>query len=190
MKLTTRITLPLTITALALAGCSAPDAPTETVSPTQSASASPTPNASSSASKTPTPSPKPTRTAEAAPTAPTAAEAGPADDGMTTSLNEFLAAGGVCFADYFPAGPLTASATAEVQDYCASQAAAAAPAAPADERAQCEALDPSTASSGAIQYCYMEHGIDPVGAAPLREQDPYAGLSDDELEELPVTGMP
>lgn len=192
MKLTTRITLPLALTALAITGCSGQDTPAETGSPTQSVSASPTPSASSTASKTPTgePSSKPTRTATATP-APTTAQAeqpAPADDGMTTSLTEFLATGGVCFADYFPAGPLTDAATAEVQDYCASQAPAAAPVVPEDERAECEALDPATASSGAIQYCYMEYGIDP--AAPLREQDPYAGLSDDELAELPVTGMP
>lgn len=190
MKLSTRITLPLAITALALAGCSGPDAPTEATSPTQTASASQSPSSSPTESNTPTPSPKPTRTAaaSAAPTAPAAAQAGPADDGMTTSLNEFLASGGVCFADYFPAGPLTDAATAEVQDYCASQAPA--PMSPEDERTECEALDHATASSGAIQYCYMEYGIDPAGAAPLREQDPYAGLSDDELAELPVTGMP
>lgn len=184
MKLVTRITLPLTLTALAATGCSGQDAPAETVSPAQSASASPTPSASPTAPKTPTASPKPTRTAAADATTPAAAQTAPADDGMTTSLSEFLASGGVCFADYFPAGPLTASATAEVQDYCASQAPAA-QVAPEDERAECEALDNATASSGAIQYCYMEYGIDP--AAPLRGQDPYAGLSDAELEDLPVT---
>ena len=190
MKLSTHITLPLTITALALAGCSAPDAPTETVSPTESASATQTPSSTPTVSKTPTASPTPTRTASSTPTVEQAEQATPADDGVTATLDEFLASGGVCFADYFPAGPLTAAATAEVQDYCASQAPAAAPVTPEDERAQCEALDPATASSGAIQYCYMEYGIGPAGAAPLREQDPYAGLSDDELAELPVTGMP
>lgn len=188
MKLVTRITLPLTLTALAATGCSGQDAPAETVSPAQSASASPTPSASPTAPKTPTASPKPTRTAAADATTPAAAQTAPADDGMTTSLSEFLASGGVCFADYFPAGPLTDAATAEVQDYCASQAPAAAPVVPEDERAECEALDPAAASSGAIQYCYMEYGIDPAG--PLREQDPYAGLSDAEVAELPVTGMP
>lgn len=30
----------------------------------------------------------------------------------------------------------------------------------------------------------------PAESAPLRDQDPYAGLADDELAELPVTGMP
>ena len=147
MKIITRLAFPLTITALALAGCSGPDTPTETVSPAESASTTQTPSSTPTASETPTASPTPTRTASSTPSP---EHSTPADDGMTTSLNEFLASGGVCFADYFPTGPLTAAATAEVQDYCASQAPAAVP--PADERAQCEALDPATASSGAIQY--------------------------------------
>ena len=34
-----------------------------------------------------------------------------------------------------------------------------------EEIAECESMDPSTASSGAIQYCYMEYGIR-VGEPP------------------------
>lgn len=40
-------------------------------------------------------------------------------DGVTNSLAEFLASGGVCQSGFFPAGPPTGAALAEIQAYCA-----------------------------------------------------------------------
>ena len=129
-----RYIVPLALLTLALSGCGSNEtAPAESpssassspsASPTDTASATPTATATASASESGEPS-------EAAPSdEPTGGSEGsgsaiggpPADqDGQTTSLNEFLASGGKCASDYFPAGPLTDEAMAEVQDYCASQ---------------------------------------------------------------------
>lgn len=192
------------VSAVLLAGCSqgqdrqAEQSPladvsaeaTAIVSPSRSQSA--TPKVSSPPSGTPTAAETPM--AEGG-----APEAITADDGRTTSLDEFLGSGGACFSDYFPAGPLTETAMTEVQNYCANQSPGStrenSPGQSAEsDIAQCEALDPTTATSGAIQYCYMEYGIGPaqadVAGPPLVEDDPYLGLSGEELADLPVTGMP
>lgn len=130
-----RYIVPLALTALALSGCGSNDpAPAESPS-SESSSASASPSATASAIPTSSPTSSPSESGEA--TAPTDESAGgseesgsaiggpPADqDGQTTSLTEFLASGGKCASDYFPAGPLTDEAMAEVQDYCASQESA------------------------------------------------------------------
>lgn len=166
---------------LALSACSGPEPQPEqdtspsgsatraapTTSPTSLApTASAPPATSESSNETPaaqapeTPIGQPTQVPEAPP-----AQA-PADDGMTTSLQEFLTGGGVCFSDYFPAGPPTDAALKQIQEYCATQTPEPnyeylpAQEDSSSEVSQCESLDPNTASSGAIQHCYLEHGID------------------------------
>lgn len=149
-----------------------------TQSATPSATASPSPTPSSQESKVPTTGTAGAETRPAGPTYPeeiaapkeaTTPAPAPADDGETSSLDEYLASGGVCFSDYFPAGPPTESAIAEIQNYCAIQTPEPnygyLPGQDNEaELAECYALDPETASSGAIQYCYMEYGIDPGGS--------------------------
>ena len=192
------------VSAVLLAGCSqgqdpqlgqsaSADVSTES---TATASQSETPSATPKVSSSPLGTPITTETPMADGGGPAASTA---DDGHTTSLNEFLSSGGACFSDYFPAGPLTETAMTEVQNYCANQSPGSAQEEFSRQNtdadiSQCEALDPATASSGAIQYCYMEYGIGPTQAdvtgPPLVEDDPYLGLSDEELADLPVTGMP
>lgn len=108
---------------VALVGCSgdAPEAAQETPS------ASPKASVSATSAPTKTASPRPSTSATATP-APEGAEgtaddvAAPLtiDDGMTISLAEFLNSGGVCSSDYFPAGPPTEVALAEIQTHCAN----------------------------------------------------------------------
>lgn len=180
MKLITRVTLPLTITALALAGCSAPDTPTEPASPTQSASATQTP----SSTPTATPTPDATKTTE-----PTKATPQPAPDTLDTTSGvawytdqedpALLSQHGLIADIYYPRMNDRETMCAQSQpNVCTT---------PADRLALMDA------SIDQFQDDYAEEnpgtGTD-MDDAPLREQDPYAGLSDAELEELPVTGMP
>lgn len=128
-----RCLIPLALAALALNGCGSNNtAPAELPSSTSSSpSATPSETAGASPSVSESPLPQPTN---AEPTSPAGdllegsedsgtAVGGPSaeNDGRTTSLSEFLSSGGKCFSDYFPAGPLTDEAMAEVLDYCASQ---------------------------------------------------------------------
>ncbi|WP_426118453.1 hypothetical protein [Kocuria sp. LHG3120] len=108
---------------LALAGCSgdAPEGARETfsASPTASARATPAPT------KAAPPRPSASATEARAPEVteePAHDVAAPlvVDDGLTISLAEFLNSGGVCNSDYFPAGPPTEAAIAEIQTHCAN----------------------------------------------------------------------
>lgn len=160
-----------------LSGSSSPSETTQNASPTVSASPSAEPDSQESEEPTAGSTGAETTTGQQAPSAESAApeenvapEPAPADDGQTTNLNEFLTSGGVCFSDYFPAGPPTESAIAEIQNHCATQTPEPnygyLPGQDTEsEMAECAALDPETSSSGAIQYCYMEYGIHPGGPA-------------------------
>lgn len=132
-----RYIVSLALLTLALSGCGSNDetAPAESPSSASSSlSASPTETASATPTPTPTTTSSASESGEPSAAAPSDEPTGgsegsgsaiggpPMDqDGRTTSLNEFLASGGRCASDYFPAGPLTDEAMAEVQDYCASQ---------------------------------------------------------------------
>lgn len=175
------------VSAVMLTGCSQGEDPQPVQSPSADAGAESTATVSPSTTQSATPKvsspPSKTPTATETPVANGAApEAITGDDGRTTSLDEFLGSGGACFSDYFPAGPLTETAMTEVQNYCATQSPGSAQdnsaGQSADDRAQCEALDPTTATSGAIQYCYMEYGIHPA-MPPSIEGDSYTGYSGD-----------
>lgn len=184
MKLIARIAAPLTITALALAGCSAPDTPAETASPTQTASASQSPNSSPTASKTPTATPEATKTPE-----PTKATPHTAPDALDTTSSvawytdkedpALLSQYGLIADIYYPRMNNRDTMCARTQPTVCTT--------PADRLAFMDA------SIAQFQDDYAAEntgtGTD-ADDAPLREQDPYAGLSDDELAELPVTGMP
>ena len=184
MKIITRVTLPLTITALALAGCSAPDAPTETASPTQSASASPTPSSSPTASKAPTAAPETTKTPE-----PTKATPQTAPDTLDTTSGvawytdqedpSLLSQYGLIADVYYPLVGDRGTMCAQTQPTVCTT--------PADRLAFMDASIAQFQDDYAAENTGTGTDMDD---APLREQDPYAGLSDDELAELPVTGMP
>lgn len=172
----------LTLTALTLTGCGGGDEPKETASPsasTASASPSPTKSATPTEAATSDPAPAPTNTAPAAEAAPIQEPAG--DD----EVQQFFQTGGQCISDVWSSSmPHTDALQQKVIDYCAANqlgdwangvdpmdpknygGGAREPAAKseAEEIAECQALDMNTASSGAIQYCYMEYGIDVHGA--------------------------
>lgn len=130
-----RYIVSLALLTLALSGCGSNEtAPAESpssassspsASPTDTASAAATPTASASETEGPSAQPAATAAANESDEAGSAI-GGPSSgqDGRTTSLAEFLASGGKCASDYFPAGPLTDEAMADVQDYCASQESA------------------------------------------------------------------
>lgn len=175
----------LTLTALTLTGCGGGDEPKETASPsasTASASPSPTKSATPTEAATSDPAPAPTNTAPAAEAAPTQEPAG--DD----EVQQFFQTGGQCISDVWSSSmPHTDVLQQKVIDYCAAnqmgdwaggvdpmdpshygdgaqEPAAKSEAEKAEDIAQCKALDINTATSGAIQYCYMEYGIDVQGA--------------------------
>lgn len=184
MKLSTRVTLPLTITALALAGCSGPDAPTETTSPTQTASASQSPSSSPTASKTPASAPETTKTPD-----PTKATPQTAPDALDTT------SGVAWYTD--KEDPALLSQYGLIADVYYPRVG--------DRDTMCAQTQPTVCTTPADRLAFMDASIaqfqDDYAAenpgtasdlddAPLREQDPYANLTDEELAELPVTGMP
>ncbi|RKQ36190.1 hypothetical protein [Kocuria tytonis] len=175
----------LTLTALTLTGCGGGDEPKETASPsvsTASASPSPTKSATPTEAATSDPAPEPTNTASAAEAAPTQEPAG--DD----EVQQFFQTGGQCISDVWSSSmPHTDALQQKVIDYCAanqlgdwahgvdpmdpknygggqSETEEKSAATQDEEIAKCQALDINTATSGAIQYCYMEYGIDAHGA--------------------------
>lgn len=184
MKIITRIAVPLTITALALAGCSAPDTPTETASPTQTASASQSPNSSPTASKTPTATPEATKTPEPAKATPqTAPDTLDTTSGVAWYTDKedpaLLSQYGLIADIYYPRMNNRDTMCARTQPTVCTT--------PADRLAFMDASIAQFQDDYAAENPGTETDMDD---APLREQDPYAGLSDDELAELPVTGMP
>ena len=122
MNRTTRFIAPLALAALVLTGCGGAQdsSPAGGTSSATSASASPSSAAPSSASATPTPQESsPASSAAPRPSTPAANPAQPpADDGRTTSLDEFLVSGGRCGSDVFPAGPPTEEALTDIQNHC------------------------------------------------------------------------
>lgn len=183
----TALVLPVTLAALTLTGCGGGDTPKETPSAsasTTSASPSPTESATptETATSTPAATPEPTETAAEVEAAPTAAPAG--DD----EVQQFFQTGGQCISDVWSSSmPHTDALQQKVIDYCAAnqlgdwangvdpmdpknygdgaqEPAAKSEAEKAEDIAKCKALDINTATSGAIQYCYMEYGIDVQGA--------------------------
>lgn len=181
------LTAVLTLAALTLTGCGGGDTPKETTSAsasTTSASPSPTESATptETATSTPAATPEPTETAAEVEAAPTAAPAG--DD----EVQRFFQTGGQCISDVWSSSmPHTDALQQKVIDYCSahqlgdwahgvdpmdpknygggqSEPAEKSAATREEEIAKCQALDINTATSGAIQYCYMEYGIDAHGA--------------------------
>lgn len=175
----------LTLAALTLTGCGGGDEPKETASPsasTASASPSPTKSATPTEAGASDPTPEPTNTASAAEAAPTQEPAG--DD----EVQQFFQTGGQCISDVWSSSmPHTDALQQKVIDYCSanqlgdwahgvdpmdpknygggqSEPAEKSAATREEEIAKCQALDINTATSGAIQYCYMEYGIDAHGA--------------------------
>lgn len=183
----TALILPVTLAAFALTGCGGGDAPKETTSPSASAtSASPSASKSAtpSATRTPAATPASTETAAEAEAAPTNAAAPAGDD----EVQQFFQTGGQCISDVWSSSmPHTDALQQKVIDYCSahqlgdwahgvdpmdpknygggqSEPAEKSAATREEEIAKCQALDINTATSGAIQYCYMEYGIDAHGA--------------------------
>lgn len=187
----TALVLPVTLAAFALTGCGGGDAPKETASPSvsatsafPSASKSPSATPTETATSTPAATPEPTETATEAEAAPTQAAAPAGDD----EVQQFFQTGGQCISDVWSSSmPHTDALQQKVIDYCAAnqlgdwangvdpmdpknygdgaqEPAAKSEAEKAEDIAKCKALDISTATSGAIQYCYMEYGIDVQGA--------------------------
>lgn len=182
----TALVLLITLAAFALTGCGGGDAPKETASPSTSATSA-LPSASKSPTETPTETPTITPTAAPEPTETSpAAEAAPAQEPAgADDVQQFFQTGGQCISDVWSSSmPYTQALQQKVIDYCAANqlgdwangvdpmdprnygGGVQEPAAKseAEEIAECQALDMNTASSGAIQYCYMEYGIDVHGA--------------------------
>lgn len=178
MKLITRITLPLAITALAITGCSS-DTPAPT--PTQSSAATAT-----TPTPTTTPEPTPKKTTDA-PEA--AAQPQPSQSVLDTASGvawytdqedpALLAQHGLIADAYYPLLGDRDTMCAQSQPFVCTTPA--------------ERLAFMDASISQFQDDYAAEnpgtGAD-LDDAPLREQDPYANLTDEELAELPVTGMP
>lgn len=191
MKLVTRITLPLALTALAITGCSGPGAPTEpaSLSPVASSSATPetttTPRATASATTAP---------AEAATTSVTLDTSSLPWD-TTTQDPALLAAHGLISDVYYTVkgdtrgwgGTMCAQSRPTLCTEWPDREAFMDEALGMDDPVEEVAPDATADVAGPT----ITNGNNvPAESAPLRGQDPYAGLSDDELSELPVTGMP
>lgn len=119
-----RLAVAAVVLGVSLVGCSGstqePDQQRSELSPSAPASAISTPSSSpSEAASTPGVEavPEPAETEE--PVVEVAPPTIPDDDGITTTLAEFVDRGGVCNSDHFPAGPATESALVEIQAYCA-----------------------------------------------------------------------
>lgn len=189
MKLATRITLPITLTALAITGCSGSDTETTAPSPVASSSATPetttTPRDTASATTAP---------AEAATTGVTLDTSSRPWD-TTTQDPALLAAHGLISDVYYTvkgdtrgwggtmcaqSRPTLCTEWPDREALMDESLAAETPAGGMDPDATADVAGPTITNGNNV----------PAESAPLREQDPYAGLSDDELAELPVTGMP
>ncbi|MDO4920000.1 hypothetical protein [Kocuria sp.] len=180
---TLALLVPAALAALTLTGCSADDAPAEspsasaaTSSPARSASSTTSTSASASASATPN-APAPAATTEppaAEPTHGTAQEPTALDTARPVWSTRgqdpnILASYGIVEDDYY-------SQTGKPETMCAvSQPTVCTT--PQDRVAVMDAALDTPAPSGEAE-------------APLREQDPNAGLSDEELKDLPVHGAP
>ena len=183
MKLTTRLTLPLALTALAITGCSAT---TPEPAPTQSSAA---PTITPTPSKTAEATPIPEKTTDAPEAAPSQASVEPSQDGLDKASGvawytdqedpALLAEHGLIADVYYPLAGDRDTMCAQSRPFVCTT--------PADRLAFMDA------SIAQFQDDYAAEnpgtGTD-MDDAPLREEDPYVGLSDDELAELPVTGMP
>lgn len=182
MKIITRIALPLTITALAITGCSS-DTPAPEPTPTQSSATTATPTKTPAATATPE---NPTDAPEAAPAQPPAQ---PSQGGLDTASGvawytdqedpSLLSQHGLIADVYYPLVGDRDTMCAQSQPFVCTTPA--------------ERLAFMDASISQFQDDYAAEnpgtGAD-LDDAPLREQDPYANLTDEELAELPVTGMP
>lgn len=165
MKIITRVTLPLTITALALAGCSSDTPPPQSAPP-----GSPTPTTAPTTQPIPDRSPAP----ESAPTQLDTSGAVWSTMGQDTWILEGY---GIIEDDYYPL-------VGQPDQFCAVSD----PTICTDVATRVSVMD-ALLSAGTAEADVAGPVAD-MGDTPLREQDPYAGLSDDELAELPVTGMP
>lgn len=189
MKLATRITLPITLTALAITGCSGSDTETTAPSPVASSSATPetttTPRDTASATTAP---------AEAATTGVTLDTSSRPWD-TTTQDPALLAAHGLISDVYYTVkgdtrgwgGTMCAQSRPTLCTEWPDREALMDEALGMDDPV--EEVDPDATADVAGPTITNGNNV-PAESAPLREQDPYAGLSDDELAELPVTGMP
>lgn len=186
MKLIARIAAPLTITALALTGCSA-STPTPDPTPTQSSAAqttTPTPT-------TPTPSASPeSPTPTTAPTTQPIPDRSPAPENAPTQLDTsgavwstmgqdtwVLEGYGIIEDDYYPL-------VGQPDQFCAVSD----PTICTDVATRVSVMDALLSADTA--EADVAGPVADMDDAPLREQDPYADLTDEELAELPVTGMP
>ncbi|MDO4920200.1 hypothetical protein [Kocuria sp.] len=200
---TLALLIPATLAALTLTGCGGGDTPKETASPSASItsaspsatrSATPTKTASSEPASEPSETPGAAETAPAQASAPTQAAAGNDD------VQQFFQTGGQCISDVWSSSmPHTDALQQKVIDYCAAnqlgdwaggvdpmdpknygggqqEPAEKSEAEKAEDIAQCKSLDINTATSGAIQYCYTEYGID-VAAAPAADPDATADVA-------------
>ena len=176
MKIITRVPLPLTITALAITGCSS-DTPAPEPTPTQSTT--PTPSASPE-------SPAPTT----APTTQPIPDRSPAPENAPTQLDTsgavwstmgqdtwVLEGYGIIEDDYYPL-------VGQPDQFCAVSD----PTICTDVATRVSVMD-ALLSADTAEADVAGPGTD-MDDAPLRENDPYANLTDEELSELPVTGMP
>lgn len=182
MKIITRVTLPLTITALAITGCSS-DTPAPEPTPTQSSATTATPTKTPAATHAPE---NPTSAPEAAPTQ---ASAQPFQSGLDTT------SGVAWYTD--KEDPALLSQYGLIADIYYPRMS--------DRDTMCAQSQPFVCTTPAERVAFMDASIDQfqddyaaenpgtgsdMDAAPLRENDPYADLTDEELAELPVTGMP
>lgn len=167
--------------------------PSATAATTPSATKPPTATPSRSATEEPTTAPETPDAAEQN----SAAEAAPAEPPaqappqVAGTVDQYFQTGGRCISDVWSSTmEYTEALHQQVIDYCAAnklgdwshgydpmdpsnygggQTTDTTQANEAEEIAQCEAADPNTASSGAIQYCYMEYGISVGEPAPLSD---------------------